>query len=187
MMVLLPHQSSWTGIGRDPLGMVSMDPTAYPQKASRFSSSFTSDQAESQLPKYDWQTVRERQRKQPEGVGTAREQRVRGPFSRLCSLLSRLYDSDRANHSMTKSSLRHIGLEEPWTAEKVMGFLNQNNAMPYWSEESGLVIRRQGPRGAALLPDKHLVGKDTRQRFQEILKVDGKERARELRLRLKAM
>lgn len=59
--------------------------------------------------------------------------------------------------------------------------------MPYWSEESGLILRRQGQRRTGFLSDKHLVGEETRKEFQRILRVDGKERARELRLRLMAM
>ena len=88
---------------------------------------------------------------------------------------------------MVKSFLRHIRLDEPLTEEKVLIFLRQHNAIPCWNKESGLIIRRQGQRRAGLLSDWHLVGKETKRRFQEILQVDGKERARELRLRLKAM
>lgn len=85
---------------------------------------------------------------------------------------------------MVKSFFRHIGLDDPLTEAEVMSFLRQHNAMPYWNEESGLILRRQGKRREGSLPDKHLIGKETRKRFQEILRVDGRERARELRLRL---
>ena len=88
---------------------------------------------------------------------------------------------------MAKSLLRHNGLEEPLTEQKVMTFLRRHSALPYWSEESGLIRMRQGQRLTDVPSDKHLVGEKTRKEFQRILRVDGKERARELRLKLKAM
>ena len=88
---------------------------------------------------------------------------------------------------MAESLLRHNGLEEPLTEENVMGFLRRHNAMPYCSEESELILVRQGQRLTDVPSDKHLLGEKARKEFQRILQVDGKERARELRLKLKAM
>jgi hypothetical protein len=65
-----------------------------------------------------------------------------------------------------------LGLKEPLDRMKVLAYMRKSRVLPYWTEDRGLVFRPH-------------VGKDAGQRFQEVLRLYGKEDVQLVRHELK--
>jgi hypothetical protein len=73
---------------------------------------------------------------------------------------------------MGKKGIEALGLKEPLDEMKILAYMRKFRVMPYWTEERGLFFRPH-------------IGKDARQRFQEVLHLYGKEDAQRVRHKLR--
>jgi hypothetical protein len=65
-----------------------------------------------------------------------------------------------------------LGLREPLDRMKTLAYMRKFRVMPYWNEDRGLFFRPH-------------IGKDARQRFQEVLHLYGKEDVQRVRHELR--
>lgn len=73
---------------------------------------------------------------------------------------------------MPKKDLEALGLREPLDRMKVFAYMLRSRVMPYWTEARGLFFRPH-------------IGKDARERFQQVLHLYGREDVQRLRSELR--
>ena len=73
---------------------------------------------------------------------------------------------------IAQEGIEALGLTEPLDRMMALAYLRKFRVMPYWNEESGLFFRPH-------------IGKDARQRVQEVLHLYGKEDVQRVRNELR--
>jgi hypothetical protein len=71
-----------------------------------------------------------------------------------------------------KDGIEALGLKEPLDRMKVLAYMRKFRVMPYWSDNRGLFFRPH-------------IGRDARQRFQEVLDLYGREDVQRVRHELR--